>query len=119
MGTSVINANDVFTYVTIPVVATVSPSSSYSPSQIITISGNNFVGVTGIRFININNPSSIVNATSYTVNNTGQITVVAPGSLGIDVVYDIEITNGQGSSNTGINDRYSYVTDYNQYYSGF
>lgn len=112
VGTSVINANDVFTYVTIPVVATVSPSSSYSPSQIITISGNNFVGVTGIRFINVNNPSSIVNATSYTVNNTGQITVVAPGSLGIDVVYDIEITNGQGSSDTGINDRYSYVTDY-------
>jgi hypothetical protein len=117
IGTSVINANDVFTYVTVPFIATVSPSSSYSPSQTITVSGNNFVGVTGIQFININNPSSIINATTYTVNNTGQITVVAPGTLSIDVVYDIVVTNSQGSSSTSVNDRYSYVTDYNSYYN--
>jgi hypothetical protein len=118
LGTSTVNANDKFTYVSTPVVSTVSPVTSFAVSQTITVSGNNFANVTGIQFINVDNPSLVINAGLYTVNNTGQITVVAPSTLSIDVAYDIVVTNNQGSSNTSVNDRYSVVTDYNQYYNG-
>ena len=118
LGTSTVNANDKFTYVSTPVVSTVSPVTSFVLSQTITVSGNNFANITGIQFINVDNPSLVINAGLYTVNNTGQITVVAPSTLSIDVAYDIVVTNNQGSSNTSVNDRYSVVTDYNQYYNG-
>ena len=99
-GTSVINANDQFTYGTVPTVTGVSPNAGTTAGgTAVTITGTNFSGATLVAF-------GGASAASYTVISATQITAIsAAASAGI---VDITVTTPGGTSATNSNDRFTY-----------
>lgn len=100
-GNSVAVMADHFTYVVAPTVTGVSPASGpVSGGTSATISGTSFIGVTAVTF-------GTLAATSFTVNNNGSITAVAPAQLA--GYYDIMVTGPAGTSPVVPSDRYTYL----------
>ena len=79
----------------------VSPSSgSTAGGTSVVVKGAAFTGATGVKF-------GAAVATSFTVNNDGQITATSPvGSAGL---VDITVTTANGVSATNAADQYAYV----------
>ena len=100
-GTSATSAADSYTYAAPPTVTGLTPSSgSTGGGTVVIVTGSNLTGASAVKF-------GTTAATSFTVNNAGQITAVAPaGSAGI---VDITVTTLGGTSATGAPDQYSYT----------
>jgi hypothetical protein len=82
-----------------PTVSGVSPNiGGLSGGNSVTITGNNFTGVTGVKF-------GAVAATPFTVNSAGSITVPTPAGSG---TVDITVTTSLGTSTTSSADLYTY-----------
>ncbi len=102
-GTSTTSANDQYTYVPVPTVTSISPTSGPT-------GGGTTVTITGTGF-NYAAPSGAVkfgaaNAT-YTINSNTQITATSPAnSAG---TYDVTVTTVGGTSATSAADQYTYL----------
>jgi hypothetical protein len=82
-----------------PVINDVQPRSGPTGTSV-EIAGSGFTGVTGatgVRFAGVA-PSSLVNATSYTVDSDSVITAVVPAGAGTGPVRVTHPTNGTGIS---------------------
>nr|WP_269330170.1 IPT/TIG domain-containing protein [Kineosporia babensis] len=100
-GITAITPADQYTYVTAPTVAVISPTRGpLGGGNSVVITGSNLLGATAVKI-------GAANATSYTVNNSNQITAVAPaGSLG---TVDVTVTTAGGTSAVSTADQYTYV----------
>ena len=100
-GTSATSSADQFTYIGIPNVSGVSPSSGPTTgSTSVVITGTNLTAASAVKF-------GTANAASYTVNSATQITVTSPaGSSG---TVDISVTTSVGTSVTNTSDQFTYV----------
>jgi hypothetical protein len=84
-----------------PVVQKVTPNSGPAAgATAVSITGSNFTSVTAVEF----GPSP---AASFTVNNSGSISAVAPAGSGS---VDVTVTTTAGTSTTSIADRYTYTS---------
>src|SRR6516162_2503748 len=100
-GTSVINSGDQYTYIAVPVVTSISPTSgSTVGGTVVTVTGTNFTGATAVKF-------GTLAATSFTVNSPTQITATSPAA-GSSVV-DVTVTTAGGTSATSGADQFSYI----------
>ena len=100
-GTSTNTANDDFTYVAAPAIASVSPSSGPTAGGTsVVITGTDFTGVTAVSF-------GGTAASSYTVDSATQITASSPSGAAGQV--DIAVTATGGISANTINDNFTYV----------
>jgi hypothetical protein len=100
-GTSATSSADQYTYVVAPSVTNVSPNAGPTGGgTTVTISGSQFTGATAVDF-------GSTAATSFHVDNDGQITAVAPAESAGTV--DITVTAPGGTSATGTADQYTYV----------
>ncbi len=101
-GTSSTGSADHFTYsnASSPSVSGVSPSSgSAAGGDLITVSGSNFTGATGVSF-------GTMAADSFTVLSDTALLVATPaGAVG---TVDITVTTYAGTSSTGSADHYTY-----------
>ncbi|MEH3053791.1 MAG: IPT/TIG domain-containing protein, partial [Patulibacter minatonensis] len=85
---------------TAPTVTAVSPGQGPTAGGTsVVISGTDFSGASAVRF-------GATNATSYTVDNDGQITAVAPAGTG---TQSIRVTTAYGTSADTAADDYDYV----------
>lgn len=102
-GTSATSNADHYTYqVAAPTVTSVSPTSGIrTGGTTVTIRGTNFSGATAVTF-------GGVNAASFVVNSTTQITAISPAA-GTGTV-DIRVTTPGGQSATSSSDRYTFTT---------
>ncbi len=102
-GTSAFGPATKFTY-GVPTITAINPAAGSA-------AGGNTVVITGTGFSEITGPTGVkfgtVNATSYTVNSTTQITAVAPAGASGSTV-DITVTNSVGTSGTALATKYSY-----------
>ncbi len=99
-GTSVITAADQFTFVE-PMVSGVSPSAgSTAGGTVVTITGTNFTGVTGVKF-------GATAAASFTVVSATQITATAPAHAA--GVVDIQVLNAGEGSDLTTADHFTYL----------
>ncbi|WP_174990110.1 IPT/TIG domain-containing protein [Pandoraea aquatica] len=101
-GTSATSGADQFTYVNVPTVSNVSPSSGPTGGgTTVTISGANFVvGSTTVKF-------GTTTATGVSVSSASSLTAVAPaGTAG---TVDITVTTAAGTSATSLSDQFTYV----------
>ncbi|HEY2665905.1 MAG TPA: IPT/TIG domain-containing protein, partial [Actinomycetota bacterium] len=100
-GTSPTGAADTFTFVTPPpAVSGVNPNAGPAGGGTsVVISGMNFTGASGVSF-------GTTPATSFTLNNAGQITAVAPAGSG---QVDVTVTTPAGTSAAGAADRFTYT----------
>ena len=99
-GTSATSAADQFTYLTVPVVTSLSPTSGPSGGgTTVTISGSDFSGATAVRF-------GATHATGVTVNSPTQITATAPAGTG---TIDVRVTTAGGTSATSVADQFTYI----------
>ena len=99
-GTTPASSSDRFTYVTGPVITSISPSGGPTAGGTnVTIIGANFSGATAVKFGNLA-------ATSFTVTNASSISAVAPPGSG---VVDVTITTTGGSSPPTLSDQFTYV----------
>jgi CSLREA domain-containing protein len=101
MGLSTTSAADLFTYLPVPAVTSVSPSSGpQAGGTSVTISGTSFTDATAVKF-------GTKAATSFSVVSASEITAVAPsGTAG---TVDITVTTPGGTSPTNVDDEYSYI----------
>ena len=98
-STSVISTADVFTWVVIPSVTSVSPSTGPAVGgTAVTITGSGFTGATAVDF-------GTAPATSYRVVSDTQVTATAPESGG---TVDVTVTTLGGTSATGVDDQFTY-----------
>jgi len=101
MGLSTTSAADLFTYLPVPAVTSVSPSSGpLAGGTSVTIAGSGFSGVTAVKF-------GTKAATSFTVVNASEITAAAPSGTAGPV--DVTVTTPGGTSATNVDDEYAYV----------
>ena len=101
-GTSATTVGDHFTYVAVPVVTAISPSSgSTSGGTSVTISGSGFTGATAVYF-------GGTAALWFTVNSDGSITVTSPNSFFTGTV-DITVVTAAGTSATSSADQFTYT----------
>ena len=101
-GTSATGSNDRFTYVPPPSIQGLSPNTGpITGGTNVTISGSNFTGATSVLF-------GSTPATSFHVDSDIQITTTSPSHAAGTV--DVTITTPYGTSATGSNDRFTYVT---------
>ncbi|GAA1013812.1 IPT/TIG domain-containing protein [Streptomyces thermogriseus] len=102
-GTS--NANVTYTYTPVavpPTVTSVSPTSGpVTGGTVVTVTGTNFTGATAVRF-------GAVNATSFTVNSSTQITAVAPPGVAPGSV-PVTVVTPAGTSNATVTFTYTPV----------
>ena len=99
-GTSATSTLDKFTYTTAPVVYSVSPNSGVPTGGAgVTITGNNFNGVTGVTF-------GTTAATSVSFVSPTSITAVAPAGTG---TVDVKVTTPNGTSATSSSDQFTYT----------
>ena len=100
-GTSATSSADQFTYIGIPTVSSVSPSSGPTTgSTSVVITGTNLTAASAVKF-------GTANAASYTVTAATQITATSPaGSAG---TVDITVTTSVGTSVTNTSDQFTYV----------
>jgi hypothetical protein len=101
-GESATVSADQFTYMGAPVVTGISPSSgSTAGGTQVTISGSNFTGITSVTF-------GTKAATSFSVNNDGSITAVAPAQAAGAV--DILVSGPGGASTAVAVDQFTYLS---------
>ena len=82
---------DNFTYVSIPVVSALSPTSGGATNvNVVTITGFNFTGATGVKF-------GSANATNFIVNGDTSISAVTASNSPVGAV-DVTVTNAAGTS---------------------
>ena len=100
-GTSATSSADQFTYMPVPTVTGISPSSGPTAGgTTVTITGTGFYGATAVRF-------GGTAATSFTVITGTQITAVSPiGSVGM---VDVTVTTPGATSVTGSADQFTYI----------
>jgi hypothetical protein len=99
LGTSAINSGDQFTYTTLPAVTGISPTSGPSTGGTsVTITGNNFGGVTAVKF----------GGTAGTITASGPTTIVATSPPGSGTV-DVTVTTTAGTSAASSADRFTYI----------
>ena len=96
-GTSAIVAGDRYTYISVPVITSISPSSGPNGTTV-TIQGTGFTGFTSIKFGTVSVSSAGGNSTT--------ISTVAPAGTG---TVDITITNSAGTSATSSADLFTYT----------
>jgi hypothetical protein len=103
-GTSSITSADRYTYLSIPVVTSVSPTSgSVRGGNAVLIYGTNLKGTTEVYFGN-------TKVTTLSVNNAGTRVTVPKAPAGVARgTVDITVKNAAGKSATSTNDRYTYV----------
>jgi IPT/TIG domain/Right handed beta helix region len=101
-GKSVTTSADQFTYVAAPTVTGLNPTAGpVSGGTSVIITGYDFTGATAVKF-------GAINATTYTVNSSTQITAISPAG-GVGVV-DVTVTIPEGgTSATSAADRFTYV----------
>ena len=100
-GTSATTPADQYTYVPVPQVAAISPSSgSASGGDQVTITGSGFTGATDVGF----GPTS---GAALNVDNDTQITTASPAGTG---TVDVTVTTPAGTSATTPADQYTYLT---------
>jgi hypothetical protein len=100
-GTSATVTADQFTYMAAPVVTGISTSSgSAAGGTQVTISGYSFTGATSVTF-------GTRAATSFTVNNDGSVTAIAPAQAAGTV--DILVSGPGGASTVVAGDRFTYL----------
>jgi DNA-binding beta-propeller fold protein YncE len=99
-GTSATDAADGYTYVAAPSVSAISPTSGPTAGDtIVTITGNNLLDATAVKF-------GTTEATFF-INGATQITATAPaGTVGS---VDVTVATSGGISATGAGDRFTYV----------
>ncbi len=101
-GTSATSISDHFTYIAVPVVTAISPSSgSHLGGTSVTISGSGFTGATSVLF-------GGTDALWFTVNSDGSITVTSPNSFFTGTV-DITVVTADGTSATSSDDHFTYT----------
>ncbi len=113
-GTSSINASDRFTFIAPPTVTQVSPTTGVvSGGTLVTITGTNFTGVTGVAF-QVSGAGPI--SASFTFVNSTTITATSPGSprapvcpSGCGLLAEITVTTAGGTSATSAADQLTYV----------
>jgi len=99
-GISGTSAADRFTYVDAPLLITVSPSMGPAAGgTAVIITGAYFTGTTSVKF-------GAINATSFTVISSSQITAIAPAGSG---TVDVRVTTVGGTSATIALGQYTYV----------
>jgi len=99
-GTSVTSAADQFTFIALPALTGVSPSSGpVAGGTTVTITGTNFNGATAVKF-------GTTSATSFTVISPTSISATAPAGTG---TVDVTATTVGGTSATTAADQYFYV----------
>jgi len=99
-GTSATSAADRFTYLPVPTVTSILPSSGPAAGgTTVTITGSGFSGASQVRF-------GTVAASSFTVNSATQITALSPAGSGI---VHMRVTTPGGISATSNADRFTYL----------
>ncbi len=99
-GTSLPNAEDLFTYIPKPVVLSINPiTGPSSGGTSVTITGLNFTGVTGVSF-------SGTAATNFAFISDTQIIAVSPAGSGN---VDVTVTTPSGTSDTSLDDQFTYI----------
>ncbi len=103
-GTSATSTADQFTYVPVPIVTGISPTSGPAAGgTFVTITGSGFTGASQVRFGTV-----AVAASNFTVNTPGtQITVFSPASPAGKV--HVTVTTPGGTSATSTADQFTYV----------
>lgn len=100
-GTSATSAADQFTYIALPTVTGLSPSSGPSAGgTTVVITGTGFSNATGVTF-------GSAPALGYTLSNDNQITATAPAGSGM---LNVRVTTPAGSSATTPSSQYTYTT---------
>jgi IPT/TIG domain-containing protein/BACON domain-containing protein len=98
-GTSATSTADQFTYVPVPTIASISPTSGpVAGGTTVTIKGSGFTEVSQVRFG--------TTVSIFTVNSSTQITVISPTSPAGTV--DVTVTTPGGTSATSIADQFTY-----------
>jgi hypothetical protein len=103
-GTSATSSADRFSYVaaSAPAVTSISPTSgSTAGGAVVTISGSNFTGATGVVFGTV--PSG-----SFSISSDSQIIALAPPQAADTV--DVTVTTPNGTSAISASDRFTYST---------
>ena len=91
-GTSAASSADQFTFLAAPSVTSISPNNGPAAGGTpVTITGNNFTGVTAVRF-------GGAAATSFTVTSATSVTATSPAGSG---TVDVTVTNSGGTSSAG------------------
>jgi hypothetical protein len=99
-GTSATSTADHFTYVVVPTVKAVSPTSdSAAGGTTVTITGTDFTDVTAVKF-------GDTAATAFTIHSDTQITAISPAGTGM---VDVTVTAATGSSLALPTDQFSYI----------
>ncbi|MFI6977374.1 IPT/TIG domain-containing protein [Embleya sp. NPDC050154] len=100
-GTSATTPADRFTYLAAPTVTSISPGSGPAAGgTVVTITGTNLAGATGITF-GPGRPAGSVSCTATTCTATAP-----PGPAGS---VDVQVSTPGGTSATGPGDRYTYI----------
>jgi|GEM_PF-710395 len=101
-GTSSTGSADHFTVsaATVPAVTAIAPTSgSAAGGTVVTVTGSNFTGATGVSF-------DSTAATWFTINSDGSLTAMAPsGTAG---TVDVKVTTVSGTSGTSSADQFTY-----------
>ncbi|HEX4444614.1 MAG TPA: IPT/TIG domain-containing protein [Galbitalea sp.] len=101
-GSSAVTTADHFTYLAIPAVTAVSPTTgALAGGSTVTITGTSFTGISAVRF----------GATAATIVGTPtstKITVQAPGTATAGIV-DVTVTGTYGTSAAVLADHYTYI----------
>jgi hypothetical protein len=103
VGTTAIVSADQYSFLDLPVVTGVIPAGGIpAGGTTVVIHGSGFTGTTGAAGVKFDT----LNAASYTVNSSSQITAVTPAHAA--GIVHITITNTVGSSSNGPDDIYTY-----------
>jgi len=103
-GASLVVAVDTYTYFALPAITSVNPNiGPLAGGTTVVITGTGFIGITGVTGVKF----GAVNAASYIVNYSTQITAIAPAQAAGTV--DIVATSPVGASPIVLADRYSYA----------
>jgi hypothetical protein len=100
-GPSATSASDQFTFVAVPTVTGVTPTSGpVAGGTTVTISGTDLTGASAVSF-------GGTAAASFTVDNAGQITATSPAHANGTV--DITVTTVGGTSTTSASDQFTFA----------
>ena len=98
-GTSTASASDKFTYVPAPTITAIAPATGpVAGNTVVTITGTNFTGVTGVKFGGA--------TAAFTVNSATKITATSPAGGG---TVDVTVTALGGTSTTSAADQFTYA----------
>ena len=99
-GTSATSAADQFTYVPAPTISGATPSAGpLAGGTVVTITGTNFSGVTGVSF-------GALAAPTIAVNSATQLSATSPA--GVAGVVDLTVTTPGGPSTTNAFDKFTH-----------